>query len=88
MAPSGWVISLSALSVAMAAPPDGWSTCGGLTTAYNNTACPTADATCCKQVSCPRSVTLHDTACIHGIVVAALDPAERQGMYAVALHAT
>ena len=36
------------LLLPFASATQGWSTCGGLSSAYNNTACP-ATATCCKQ---------------------------------------
>ena len=37
----------------LATPPPGWTTCGGLAAAYNNTACPTATASCAKQAWMP-----------------------------------
>jgi hypothetical protein len=40
--------ALVVVAVAMASPPSGWATCGGLSNAYSHTACP-GNMTCCKQ---------------------------------------
>ena len=38
-----------AVKGAVSSPPAGWATCGGLTANYSHTACPSEEATCCKQ---------------------------------------
>ena len=43
------IISLICATLAAAAPPAGWETCGGLPASYNATACPSSTATCCHQ---------------------------------------
>ena len=34
---------------AVSSPPAGWATCGALAANYSHTACPSEEATCCKQ---------------------------------------
>lgn len=48
------LVLIAATAVAtLAAPPAGWSTCGGLAPGYNMTACPSASGTCCQMQWAP-----------------------------------
>lgn len=44
-----WIVALSLLSGGVRSAAPGWTTCGGLPDALNNTACPLATASCARQ---------------------------------------
>eukprot|EP00040_Diaphanoeca_grandis_P023947 m.130961 g.130961 ORF g.130961 m.130961 type:complete len:471 (-) comp29514_c0_seq3:124-1536(-) len=47
-------VALIIITVAQGAPPTGWKTCGNLTDAYNNTACPSSQS-CAQQAWVPSN---------------------------------